>query len=130
MKICLATLALLAAFNARASIIDLVWRSDLSFSHDAKLEPNQFLEICGPIKSADETKEKVAWQFSANDALEFNIHYHVAKDVIYPTKADAVRTMSADFIATINQEYRWMWQNKTNQSVSLSVVLKRVALIK
>jgi hypothetical protein len=118
---CASLIAFALIGNVQATIVDLSWRSDGTFSRDATLAPKQFLEICGPLA----TRESVTWWFDASRGVDFNIHYHVGKDVIYPAKADSVKSMSAEFTVKFDQEYCWMWSNTTDQSISLKIHLKK-----
>jgi hypothetical protein len=107
--------------NVRATVVDLGWSADGTFSRNATIAPKQFLEICGPLV----VKESVTWRFEASRGIDFNIHYHVGKDVTYLAKADSVKSMSAEFVAKLDQEYCWMWSNTSDQPISFKVQLKK-----
>ena len=118
--------ALLTAFlwpvcGASAHIVDIAWTADGRFIHKTRIAAGKFMEICGKV-SAGET---VRWSFNAEAPLDFNIHYHVGKDVIYPTKRAQVSVGQDVLAATVTQDYCWMWTNKTALPVSLNVELGR-----
>jgi len=75
-----ATLALPIA--AHAELVEIKWTGD-AFAHKASIAPKQFLEVCGKLKSGDRT----TWQFKGSGPSDFNIHYHLGKDVTYPSSA-------------------------------------------
>ena len=111
----------LGAISAsQAAIFDLDW-VDRSFSKEASIAPQKFLEVCGALKKG----ETVAWQFKASAATDFNIHYHVGKKVTYPQKRKGVASASGRLAVPIDQAYCWMWTNKGSEPVNLSVKLKK-----
>ena len=57
--------------------------------------------------------ESRKWEWSADAALDFNIHYHEASEVFYPLKKDSVLKDKGTFRAKIAQDYCWMWTAKT-----------------
>ena len=65
------------------------------------------------------------WSFEADVALNFNVHYHVDKDVRYPAKKENVKRLQGDLSVDSRQDYCWMWSNKTTASTKLSVTLTR-----
>ena len=103
-----------------AEIVDLDW-VDRSFTRDASIAPQKFLEVCGALKKG----ETVAWQFKASAATDFNIHYHVGKKVTYPQKRKGVASATGQLVVPIDQDYCWMWTNKGGEPVSMSVTLKK-----
>jgi hypothetical protein len=105
---------------SHAAIVDLDW-VDRSFTKEASIAPQKFLEVCGALKKG----ETVAWQFKGSAATDFNIHYHVGKKVSYPQKRNGVANASGKLAVPIDQDYCWMWTNKSSEPVNLSVKLKK-----
>ena len=103
-----------------AEIVDLDW-VDRSFTRDASIAPQKFLEVCGPLKKG----ETIAWEFKGSAATDFNIHYHVGKKVSYPQKRKGVASATGQLVVPIDQDYCWMWSNKGGEPVSMSVTLKK-----
>ena len=114
----LVTLALPAI--AHAQLVDIKWTGG-TFSHKASIAPKKFLEVCGTLKMA----EAVAWQFKGSAPTDFNIHYHVGKDVTYPEKRKDVASADGSFAVPQDQDYCWMWSNQTSQAIDLEVSLKQ-----
>ena len=111
----------LGAISAsQAAIVDLDW-VDRSFSKEASVAPQKFLEVCGALKKG----EAVSWQFKGSAATDFNIHYHVGKKVSYPQKRNGVASASGKLVVPIDQDYCWMWTNKGSSPVNMSVTLKK-----
>ncbi|MEO8103587.1 MAG: hypothetical protein ABI790_13755, partial [Betaproteobacteria bacterium] len=104
-------LALGLASPARAELVDLKWNGD-RFAHKASIAPKKFLEVCGKLKKG----ENIGWQFSGSAPTDFNIHYHVGKDVVYPAKREDVSTARDSFAVPLDQDYCWMWSNKGAQA--------------
>lgn len=63
------------------------------------------------------------WSFEADGELNFNIHYHVGKDVRYPSQMDRVRRSEGQLAVDLAQDYCWMWTNKSAATSKLEVRL-------
>lgn len=116
-------LILLAALPAvaRAELVDIKWQ-DGAFAHKAAIAPRKFLEVCGKLTKGD----TVTWSFAAGAKADFNIHYHVGKDVVYPENRKGVESGDGTLAVAIDQDYCWMWSNKAEATADLSVKLVRV----
>ncbi len=113
MKRLVTALLLTVPLAAHADIVDLNWTGD-TFAHKAGIAPKKFLEICGPLKMGN----YVAWQFKGSAPADFNIHYHVGKDVSYPEKRKDVAGADGTLTVTADHDYCWMWSNRsTSRSV-------------
>ena len=117
-----ATLLLTLAFPlaAAAEIVDIKWDAG-AFAHKAGIAPKKFLEICGKAKMGD----AVAWQFKGSAPTDFNIHYHVGKDVSYPENRKEVASADGTLSAPLDQDYCWMWSNRSAQAIDIEVTLKQ-----
>ncbi len=114
-------LAVLCSTAARADIIDIAWNEQGRFERRVSVAPGKFAEVCGKLARAD----SVAWRFDASGPLNFNIHYHEGKDVRYPERRDALAGASGRLQVALDQDYCWMWTNKSGQAVDLNLLLTR-----
>ncbi len=114
-------LALLFPIAASAEIVDLKWNGD-TFAHKASVAPKKFLEVCGKLKKGD----GVSWQFKGSAPTDFNIHYHVGKDVSYPENRKQIASAEGLLAAPLDQDFCWMWSNRTTEAVDVEVNLKQV----
>ena len=114
-------LAVLCSTAARADIIDIAWNEQGRFERRVSVAPGKFAEVCGKLARAD----SVAWRFEASGPLNFNIHYHEGKDVRYPERRDALAGASGRLQVALDQDYCWMWTNKSGQAVDLNLLLTR-----
>ena len=112
---------LMGAAAARAEVIELQWQDAGRFERSLTIAPGKFAEICGPLEAG----QAVQWSFDADRALNFNVHYHVDKDVRYPAKKENVKRLQGDLSVDARQDYCWMWTNKTTAATKLSVTLRR-----
>lgn len=112
---------LMGAAAARAEVIELQWQDAGRFERSLTIAPGKFAEICGPLEAG----QAVQWSFEADRALNFNVHYHVDKDVRYPAKKENIKRLQGDLSVDSRQDYCWMWTNKTTASTKLSVTLRR-----
>lgn len=115
------SLAILCSTAARADIIDIAWNEQGRFERRVSVAPGKFAEVCGKLARAD----SVAWRFDASGPLNFNIHYHEGKDVRYPERRDALAGASGRLQVVLDQDYCWMWTNKSGQAVDLNLLLTR-----
>ena len=115
------SLAILCSTAARADIIDIAWNEQGRFERRVSVAPGKFAEACGKLARAD----SVAWRFEASGPLNFNIHHHEGKDVRYPERRDALAGASGRLQVVLDQDYCWMWTNKSGQAVDLNLLLTR-----
>ena len=108
------------AGNDKVEIIHVDW-TERSFSHTSSIAPTKILEVCDRSKQGD----TITWQFKGSAATDFNIHYHVGKQVSYPKKGNGVIADSGKLAIPADRGYCWMWTNKGKELVNLSVSLKK-----
>jgi hypothetical protein len=111
----------LIPFSAQAELIEMVWDGEQRFSRQVELAPARFVEVCGKLSA----NEAVAWQFEATGSLDFNVHYHQGKEVRFPAKQEGVARLQGELEVDVDQNYCWMWTNKTRTPVRLSLALKK-----
>jgi hypothetical protein len=112
-------LALLPALTAHADVIDIVWQDGGRFERTMSVAPGRFAEFCGALRAG----QTVDWSFEAEGALDFNIHFHVGKDVRYPARMEGARKSRGALAVDAPQDYCWMWTNKSAAATRLSVGL-------
>ena len=105
---------------AQAELVDLKWTAG-TFSHKASIAPKKFLEVCGKLKAG----EAVAWQFKGSAPSDFNIHYHVGQEVSYPENRKDVSGANGSLSVPMDQDYCWMWSNRSAQPIDIEVNLKQ-----
>jgi hypothetical protein len=107
---------------ARADLVEIRWDAQGRFEHAALVAPGKFAEVCGKLARAD----AVAWSFESDQPLAFNIHYHQGKQVVTPEKRDAVSRADGRLEAALEQDYCWMWSNKSAVPAKLDLRLGKV----
>ena len=107
--------------TAQARVIDIVWDPGRRFETTAALAPGQPLEVCGKLDKG----QAVSWSFRSDAALDFNIHYHEAARVVFPTKRDANAGASGTLVAPVRQDYCWMWTNRSAVEATVTLTLQR-----
>jgi hypothetical protein len=120
MKALMLAVAIVLPTVALAEIVELKWDKG-TFAHAGKISPKKFVEVCGKLSKG----AQIAWQFTASGPLNFNIHYHVGKDVAYPERRNAVDNGAATLDVALDQDYCWMWSNKSESEVSLNIQLRK-----
>lgn len=119
---CLGSLCVVVlSTGAQAEIVDIAWSGDGRFERRLTVAPGKFAEVCGKLAKA----QSVAWRFDAGGPLNFNIHYHEGKDVRYPERRDALASASGQLRVALDQDYCWMWTNKSAQPIDLQLLLTR-----
>lgn len=119
----LAALLLAALGNAHAageSLVEIQWNPNGVFQHSVDLAPGKFLEVCGKLAKG----QVIRWQFESAAELDFNIHYHQGKDVVFPSKLGKVKLAKEALSVPIDQDYCWMWSNKGQSAASLRLQLQ------
>jgi hypothetical protein len=107
--------------TAASGLVPIEWSPEGRFAKELTVPATKFIEICGQLPS----KTKVAWAFEASVPLNFNVHYHEGQQVHYPTKQDGVAKASGDLDAPLDQDYCWMWTNKSSREATLKFELTR-----
>ena len=107
--------------DAKAELVNILWDGGGRFEQRLAVAPGKFVEVCGPL----ERGLAIAWTFKSDRPLNFNIHYHEGKEVVYPAKRDAVQESAGKLAATLDQNYCWMWSNKTDAEAHLVVTMAR-----
>ncbi|MCZ8255493.1 MAG: hypothetical protein ACK520_14280 [Inhella sp.] len=106
---------------ASSHIVDVAWSSDGRFTHKTQIAAGKFVEACGKLAVG----ESVRWNFATAAPVDFNIHYHVGKEAVFPAKQAQVSSGRDTLNVTVAQDYCWMWTNKGSAPVSLTVDLAR-----
>jgi hypothetical protein len=117
----LTALAVAMPAATRAEVVDITWDTAGRFERQLTVAPGKFAEVCGKLNPPAD----VQWQFSASMPLNFNIHYHEGKAVKFPAKQDGVAEGSGKLGVEIQQDYCWMWTNKSANVATLQVRLQR-----
>ena len=110
-----------AAPMAHAEIVEFVWSSGGTFTQQKQVVPGKFVEVCGKLSVG----VKVEWSFETSGPTDFNIHYHVGKEVVFPAKMSQVARGQDTLRVKVEQDYCWMWSNKTAEPVLLKASFQR-----
>jgi len=113
--------ALVFSFTTcKAEVISFKLEANHSFKTQANIQPGKFSEVCGRLKKGN----LIRWQFDSSAPLEFNIHYHEGKNVIFPYKMSAIKSGEEELLISLDQDYCWMWTNKSKEEVKLEMSLR------
>ena len=113
--------ALVFSFTTcKAEVISFKLEANPSFKTQANIQPGKFSEVCGKLKKGN----LIRWQFDSSAPLEFNIHYHEGKNVIFPYKMSAIKSGEEELLISLGQDYCWMWTNKSKEEVKLEMSLR------
>ena len=117
----LAVGAMLVAIGARAELVDIRWDGAQRFERALEVLPGKFAEVCGKLDRG----QAIAWAFEADRAMDFNVHYHDGGRVVFPEKQDAATKAAGTLTVNLDQDYCWMWTNKSADTVRLHLTLQR-----
>lgn len=118
----LAALACIAPLPAaRAQVIDIAWDTAGNFERSLDVAPGGFVELCVKLTKG----RAIAWSYDASAPLDFNIHYHAGKDVVFPVKQDGSASLKGELQVDAAQDYCWMWRNKGAAPAALQTKLQR-----
>lgn len=116
----LLTLCVFFVSATQAEVIDIAWDAQGRFAYEARVEPGKFAEVCGKVRRG----QSIAWRYTADKPLDFNIHYHLGKTVVYPARKTAA-TARGKLRVSSDEDHCWMWTNKSDTPVALSLTLQR-----
>lgn len=116
-----ATGVLLTVGAAKAELVDIDWGGSGRFEKTMVVAPGKFAEVCGKLSKG----QVIAWNFKSSQPMNFNIHYHEGKAVVFPTKLDASAAAEDKLTVAVDQGYCWMWSNKTDKPIDLGLSLQR-----
>ncbi len=114
------SLAPLGVAMASSHIVDIQWDAHGRFVHKADIQAGKFVEVCGALKPG----QKIAWSFQGSAPMNFNIHYHLGKETVFPAKLSAVKDAAQTLNVQAEQMHCWMWSNKSSAVATLDVALK------
>jgi len=114
-------LSLLASGAAKAELVNIAWNGAGHFEKTVSVNPGKFAEVCGKLTKG----QVIVWSFTSSAAMNFNIHYHEGKSVVFPSKLDAVAAGEDKLLVPLDQGYCWMWSNKTDKPVELKLMLQK-----
>ena len=118
----IALTAVASASNfAQAELLDIAWNASGHYEKSSIVQPGKFLELCGGLTKG----QAISWSFDSDRALDFNVHFHEGKDVLFPEKQTAVTKASGTLNIALKQDYCWMWSNKSATPATLTARLKR-----
>jgi hypothetical protein len=101
----LAMRRLVLAMTLASSLAFAGAQGDPTDGFSVKLEAKTMHEECARLNAGE--KRKYYWK--ADNAVDFNIHYHEGPEVFYPVKRDGMRGDGGEFSAKKAQDYCWMW---------------------
>ena len=106
--------------TSQAELISFKLDANLSFKTQLNIQPGKFTEVCGKLKKGN----LIHWQFDSSAPLDFNIHYHEGKEIIFPYKMNAIKSAKEELLISLDQDYCWMWTNKSGEAVKLEMSLR------
>ena len=107
--------------TAHAQLVEIQWDGSGGFERSLTVAPGKFAEVCGKLTKG----QSIAWSFKGQQAMNFNIHYHEGKSVVFPVKQDNVASLDGTLSVPIDQGYCWMWENKSSTPASAVLTLHR-----
>lgn len=109
------------AAPAAAEVVEVRWNEGGRFEHALVIAPGKFAEVCTRLSKG----QNLGWSFQAARPTQFNIHYHEGKKVEYPARLDGAKAAEGVLIVALDQDYCWMWGNKSERAVELSLALQK-----
>lgn len=111
------------AGTAYAQLVELKLAPGEAVEKRLTVAPGKFTELCIPVKKG----RAVGWRFQADGPTDFNIHYHYFKQVKYPERRKNVREASGRLAVGLDQDYCWLWANRSTEPLALNVNLQEMA---
>jgi len=105
----------LAANPASAELVEVQLQPGQSVDRQFTAAPGKFVEVCGKLTKG----QPLTWQFDASGPTDFNIHYHLGKEVKTPEQRSAVSTAQGRLQVQIDEHHCWMWTNRSAAAVTI-----------
>ena len=106
---------------ARAELVNIAWNAAGRFETEMSVAPGKLAEVCGPLAPG----QSVTWSFKADAPMNFNVHHHAGKQVVFAAQQDATAEAQGQLDVSLAQDYCWMWTNKGTSPATLRLTLKR-----
>ena len=119
LALALAPLMLIGGQAVAAGVVEITWDAGGHFDDSLTVKRGKVAEVCGKLPRG----MRVRWEFGTDVPMDFNIHYHSAKEVMFPTKLKAVTTAHGVLETKSDQSYCWMWTNSSNKLANLTLHL-------
>ena len=104
-----------------AEVIEVKLPAGQALEKRLMVPAGKFTELCSTLKRG----QTVSWEFQADGAADFNIHYHVDQQVEYPERRERISEASGRLAVNVDQTYCWMWTNRSTTPVVLQVRLNQ-----
>jgi hypothetical protein len=119
--ICFAATSAIVAVPSRAQLVEIQWDAGGIFERSLDIAPAKFVEVCGKLAKG----QSIGWSFKGQQPMNFNIHYHEGKKVVFPIKKNDTTSMDGTLAVPVDQDYCWMWENKGSTPAPISLTLRR-----
>ena len=110
-----------AATTLRAELVEIGWDASGSFERAIDIAPGKFAELCGRLAKG----QTIAWSFKSPLPLDFNIHFHEGREVVFPAKQNQTTSLQGELKVPVDQDYCWVWENRAAGPGSVAIVLHR-----
>jgi hypothetical protein len=120
-SIALALVGAAAVHAAVADVVDIRWDSTGRFEHSQPIAAGKFAEVCAKLSKG----QRVAWAFKSTQPTAFNVHFHEGKNVEFAAKVEGAKSADAVLEVAQDQDYCWMWSNKSGDSVNLTFSVQK-----
>ena len=107
--------AVLRATPAAAELVEVPLQPGQSMDRQFTAQPAKFVEVCSKLGKG----QTLDWQFDASGPTDFNIHYHLGQQVVYPARESAVKESKGRLDVPLDQDYCWMWTNPGTGPVTI-----------
>lgn len=82
-------------------------------------QPGEFVELCAGLKQG----LALTWTFSSGGPVDFNTHFHIADEVMYPERMTAISAAQGRLAPVSDQQFCWMWTNPTRTTLTIRIQL-------
>ena len=112
---------LLAAAQVQAGLTEIAWSAAGTHEQSFSVATTVPQEVCGRLGAGT----RVRWHFESDHPVDFNIHHHVAQQVLFAAQEKGSRGADGRFEAKEAQVYCWMWSRKAGPAAAVRLRLER-----
>lgn len=86
------------------------------YAEKVSVDAGAVAELCFDADKDDE----LLFRFEADQALQFNLHYHIDDEVFYPVPEHETAAEKGQYLVPKDETYCLMWTNTTDTTIGLS----------
>lgn len=111
----------LSALGTAATPKPPAWNAQGAAQQVLTVEPSQVQSLCMPLRA----NQRVVWAFVAQAPLDFDLQFNDGSRLVPSARRQGVQEARDQLDVAQTREHCWIWRNRGEQPVQVSVQLRR-----